>query len=93
MPSRRKLSAMALVPLLSGCIPGVAGIVIEAERERLLDLERFELEVASRDCVGLTDLHASMEEDRDNLTDLDQRNELVRDAMIRDDCNLPPGLE
>ena len=89
-----RIAAVALLPvLLSGCIATVATIVIDAERARLADLERFRLEVASRDCAGLTGLFAELQAQGEALNDLDQRSDIIRDAMLRDGCALPEGLD
>ena len=88
------LVAMAAIAgLLSGCIATVATIVIDAERERLADLERFELDVASKKCAGLSGMYGALVLDRKNLTDFDQRSDIVLDAMVRDGCPLPEGAE
>ena len=90
---QRIVLASVVLMTLSGCLGAVASIAVQAERERLADLERFKLEAASRDCAGLTALYGDLQAKGDALVDLDQRTDIVRDAMVRDDCALPEGLD
>lgn len=82
-PSRAVvLLGMGIVAMtLSGCLLLVGKIVVEAETERLADLERFEVEVASQDCDGRSGIYADLVSDKDNLIDFDQRSDLVLGAM------------
>lgn len=91
--TRMIVLAACLVLPLSGCIAGMASIVMDAERERLADLERFKLDVAAQDCDGLSGMFSALVAEKEALTDFDQRSEIVLDAIRSDGCALPEGAD
>ena len=83
----RTLAGMTLVCMaLTGCLVSVATIVIDAERERLADLDRFRMDVAAEDCSGLSESYEDLVADREHMNDFDQRSDILLDAMRLDGC-------
>lgn len=77
--------------LLSGC-GRMIKIVVQAETERLADLRAWEANLAEMDCGALDEEYSVLVKKKDDMTDFDQRQDIMRDTMTEKSCALPEDL-
>ncbi|MEM7057998.1 MAG: hypothetical protein AAF557_10455 [Pseudomonadota bacterium] len=83
--------AIGGVLLLSGCSTFIR-IAVMAETERLQKLRAWEGSLATQNCDQLDEEYAKLVKIKDDLLDFDQRQGIMRDAMIERNCTLPEDL-
>ncbi|MFK7945031.1 MAG: hypothetical protein AB8B85_19265 [Paracoccaceae bacterium] len=83
--------ALSVLASTSGCGAGFFGrIILETEQQRLEDLRAWEARLGEMDCTGLAEEYETLRQQQ--LVDVDQREDILRDRFDAAECDPPAPL-